>query len=112
MTKKKNSVKTVSTATLAAEVAGRFEDLPKKITKEVIVSFLSAIEQHVADGCKVRIDKIGILQTKERAARIGRNPQTGEEIKIPASKKVSLRVSSSLKEKVGVKKKSAAKKKK
>jgi len=39
---------------------------------------------------------------------MGRNPQTGEEIKIPASKKVSFRVTSSLKEAVGIKKKSSA----
>ena len=51
------------------------------------------------------IDKLGILQVKDRAARKGRNPQTGEAIAIPASKKVAFRVASSLKESVGIKKK-------
>ena len=51
------------------------------------------------------IDKLGILQVKDRAARKGRNPQTGEEIAIPASKKVAFRVASTLKEAVGIKKK-------
>ena len=55
------------------------------------------------------IDKLGILQVKDRAARKGRNPQTGEEIAIPASKKVAFRVASSLKESVGIKKKKADK---
>ncbi|KAB8037036.1 HU family DNA-binding protein [Silvanigrella paludirubra] len=110
MTKRK--VATVSTSALTVEVSSRFDQLPKKLTKEVIAAFLDAIEDHVAAGKKVRIDKLGILQVKDRAARKGRNPQTGEEIKIPASKKVSFRVASSLKEKVGVKRKSAAKKKK
>ena len=109
MTKRK--VSTVSTSALTVEVSTRFDQLPKKLTKEVIAAFLDAIEDHVAAGKKVRIDKLGILQVKDRASRKGRNPQTGEEIKIPASKKVSFRVASSLKEKVGVKRKSVGKKK-
>src|SRR4051812_20708597 len=104
---KKKSVPTVSTSTLMTEVAGKFDNIPKKTTKEVLASFLEAIEESVATGSKVRIDKLGILQVKDRAARKGRNPQTGEEIKIPASKKVAFRVASSLKEAVGIKKKKA-----
>ena len=111
MAKSKNA--TISTSALTSEVAGKFDQIPKKITKEVIAAFLETIENHVTTGKKVRIDKLGILNVKDRAARKGRNPQTGEEIKIPASKKVAFRVSSSLKEKVGVKKKkvTSAKKK-
>lgn len=74
----------------------------------MILAFLTAIEDGVAKSNKVRIDKLGILQMKDRAARKGRNPQTGEEIKIPASKKVAFRVAASLKEAVGIKKKKAA----
>lgn len=107
----KKKVSTVSTSTLMTEVSSGFDQIPKKVMKEVITAFLDAIEDYVASGKKVRIDKLGILQVKDRAARKGRNPQTGEEIKIPASKKVSFRVASSLKERVGVKRKSAAKKK-
>jgi len=103
---KKISVPTMSTAALMVEVAGKFSEIPKKVTKEVLQSFLGSIEEHVATGAKVRLDKIGILLVKDRAARTGRNPQTGEEIKIPASKKVSFRVAASLKEALGIKKKS------
>ena len=105
---KTNSTPTVSTSTLMSEVAGKFDSIPKKIIKEVLASFLDTIEESVATGNKVRVDKLGILQVKDRAPRMGRNPQTGEEIKIPASKKVAFRVASSLKERVGVKKKKAA----
>ena len=98
---------TTSTSILMEEVADKYKDIPKKITKNIVQSFLEAVETHVAKGGKVRIDKLGILQVKDRAPRMGRNPQTGEEIKIPASKKVAFRVASSLKEAVGVKKKSA-----
>ena len=101
MSKKK--IDTVSTSNLTSEISEKFNQIPKKMTKEIIATFLGAIEGYVAKGSKVRIDKLGILQVKDRAARKGRNPQTGEEIKIPASKKVSFRVASSLKEKVGVK---------
>ena len=104
---KKIVVPTVSTSTLVSEVASKFDSIPKKITKEVVLCFLTAIEDGLATGNKIRIDKLGILTVKDRAPRMGRNPQTGEEIKIPASKKVSFRVASSLKEQVGIKKKKA-----
>jgi DNA-binding protein HU-beta len=110
MTKIKKASTTVATSAIVAEVSSRFEQLPKKITKEVISAFLETIENNVASGKKVRIDKVGILTVKDRAARKGRNPQTGEEIKIPASKKISFRVAKSLKEKVGLPKKVVKKK--
>lgn len=96
------TMSTVSTSQVVADVADRFTELPKKITKEVISEFLSTVESNVASGNKVRLDKIGILVTKERASRRGRNPQTGEEITIPASKKISFRVAKSLKDQVGI----------
>lgn len=100
---------TISTSQLIADVSSRFEDIPKKITKNLIVDFLATIENEVVKGHKLRLDKIGILQVKDRAARMGRNPQTGEEIKIPASKKIAFRAAKSLKEQV-VGRKGAAKK--
>lgn len=93
-------IQTVSTSQMISSVASHFTELPKKITKEVIADFLAIIEGEVTTGSKLRIDKIGILQVKDRAARMGRNPQTGEEIKIPASKKISFRPAKSLKEQV------------
>ncbi len=110
MAKMKSALPTVATSSIIAEVSSRFEQLPKKITKEVIAAFLETIENNVAGGRKVRIDKVGILTVKDRAARKGRNPQTGEEIKIPASKKISFRVAKSLKERVGTAKKGTKKK--
>lgn len=106
---------TVSTSQLISSVASNHKELPKKVTKEVLQEFLTVIENEItANNSKVRIDKIGIIQVKDRAARMGRNPQTGEEIKIPASKKVTFRAAKSLKEAVGIKKsaRAAPKKKK
>jgi DNA-binding protein HU-beta len=110
MAKSKAASATVATSAIISEISTRFEQLPKKITKEVISAFLETIEDNVATGSKVRIDKVGILTVKDRAARKGRNPQTGEEIKIPESKKISFRVAKSLKEKVGLAKKATKKK--
>lgn len=109
MPKGKSQSKTVATSNIVSEVATRFTELPKKLTKEVITNFLEAVEKSVSSGYKVRIDRVGILTVKDRAARKGRNPQTGEEIRIPASKKISFRVAKSLKEKVGIAKKAKKK---
>jgi DNA-binding protein HU-beta len=103
---------TVSTSQLIASVAAAHDELPKKVTKEVLQRFLTLIEEEVTKQNKVRIDRLGIIQVKDRAARMGRNPQTGEEIKIPASKKVAFRPAKSLKEAVGINRKKAAAKKK
>jgi len=93
-------LETISTSQVIASVASRFDQLPKKLTKEVIADFLGTLETEITSGKKLRLDKIGILQVKERAPRMGRNPQTGEEIKIPASKKIAFRAAKSLKEQV------------
>ena len=78
---------TVSTSQLISAVASKHDELPKKMTKELIVEFLAEIESElVSHQSKIRLDKVGIIQVKERAARKGRNPQTGATIKIAAKK--------------------------
>jgi DNA-binding protein HU-beta len=56
--------------------------------------------RHLKKGDKIRLNGIGILQVRKRAARMGRNPATGEAIKIKAGKKVAFRVAKELKEAV------------
>ena len=104
MANKKPKNPSTSTANMIASVADKFELIPKKMTKEVIQSFLNYVEENISKGLKVRIDKLGVLAVKNAAARKGRNPQTGEEIEIPARKKIAFRVAKSLKEAVGLKK--------
>jgi DNA-binding protein HU-beta len=58
------------------------------------------IVKHLKKGDRIRIGGLGILQVRKRAARMGRNPATGEPIKIKASKKVAFRASKDLKEAV------------
>ena len=55
------------------------------------------ITKHLKKGERIRIAGLGILQVRKRAARMGRNPATGEAIKIKASKKVAFRAAKDLK---------------
>jgi DNA-binding protein HU-beta len=56
--------------------------------------------RHLKKGDKIRLTGLGILQVRKWAARMGRNPATGEAIKIKASKKVAFRPAKELKEAV------------
>jgi len=71
---------------LAAEVADK-HDLPKKQAEAILGEVVASIGKQLKKGSKIRIVGLGILQVRKRAARMGRNPQTGEAIKIKASKK-------------------------
>jgi nucleoid DNA-binding protein len=53
--------------------------------------------RHLKRGDKIRLTGLGILQVCKRAARMGRNPATGEAIKIKASKKIAFRLAKELK---------------
>ena len=59
---------------------------------------IAMITKHLKKGERVKISGLGILQVRKRAARMGRNPATGEAIKIKASKKVAFRAAKDLKE--------------
>ena len=84
---------------LAAELSAN-HDHPKKQTEEYLAEFIGLIGKYLKKGKKVRIASLGIMQVRNRAARMGRNPATGEAIKIKASKKVAFRVAKDLKESV------------
>ena len=97
--------KTMTTNQLVSGLHSKLDGITKKETKGFISHFLDIVERSVVKGHRVRLDGLGTLEVRNRKARMGRNPQTGEPLKIPASKKVAFRVSSALKEKVGAKKK-------
>ena len=58
---------------------------------------VSLITKHLKKAERVKIVGLGILQVRNRAARVGRNPRTGEPIQIKASKKVAFRATKELK---------------
>ena len=90
---------TVTLKHLAAALAETHE-MSKKQAEAVLGDFVGNIVKHLKKGERIRIGGLGILQVRKRAARIGRNPATGEQIQIKASKKVAFRASKELKEAV------------
>lgn len=71
----------------------------KKADVEVLVNVIfDEIGDCLAKGEKVRISGFGTFEVRERAARKGRNPQTGEEIDIPASKVPVFKAAKALKD--------------
>lgn len=60
-------------------------DVSKKDTEAVITAMLDTITEALKQGDKVQLVGFGSFEVKKRAARIGRNPQTKEEIQIPAT---------------------------
>jgi DNA-binding protein HU-beta len=75
-------------------------ELPKKQAVAVLEDLVGMITTHLKKGARIRIGGLGVLQVRKRAARMGRNPATGEAIKIKASKKVAFRAAKELKEAV------------
>ncbi|HWK94756.1 MAG: HU family DNA-binding protein [Pseudolabrys sp.] len=90
---------TVTLKHLAAALAESHE-MSKKQAETVLGDFVGSIVKHLKKGERIRIGGLGILQVRKRAARIGRNPATGEQIQIKASKKVAFRAAKELKEAV------------
>ena len=74
--------------------------LSKKDTEATINSFVNVISNTLADKDKVQLIGFGTFETRERAARTGRNPQTGEELKIAASVVPAFKAGKALKVKV------------
>ena len=74
--------------------------LSKKDSESAITAALDTITEALVNGEKVVLVGFGTFEVRERAARIGRNPSTKEEIKIPASKAPAFKAGKSLKDKV------------
>ena len=81
-----------------ADALAEKHELPKKQAKAVLEDLVAQLGKHLKKGAKIRIGGLGILQVRKRPARMGRNPATGEQIKIKASKKVAFRAAKDLKE--------------
>ena len=99
MAKKAATPTTVTLKHLAAAIA-EDQELSKKQAESILNDMVSRITKHLKKGERIRIVGLGILQVRKRAARLGRNPATGEPIQIKASKKVAFRPAKELKEAV------------
>lgn len=88
---------TVPLSKLIAELAQK-HDMSKKAVAGIFDDFVDLTVKNLKKGNKVRLTGLGIMQVRKRPARMGRNPATGEAIKIKASKKVAFRVAKDLKQ--------------
>lgn len=95
------SAPTVSLKHLANRLAEKSKDMSKKEANELLDTLFKFIVSDLKKGNRVRIPGFGILMVRKSAARMARNPATGEAISVPAKKKIRFRPSKELKEAVG-----------
>jgi DNA-binding protein HU-beta len=88
--------KPITTKQLAYALAEQHQ-LTKRQGLEMVEDLVGLIIKHLKQGERVKIASLGVLLVRKRAARMGRNPNTGEPIQIKASKKVAIRASKDLK---------------
>jgi DNA-binding protein HU-beta len=74
--------------------------LTKKDAETALKGFIESVQEALVKGEKVQLVGFGTFETRERAARVGRNPRTKEEINIPASVVPVFKAGKEFKEKV------------
>ena len=92
--------------TMVAEKA----DLTKKDAEKAISAVVDSISETLAKGEKIQLVGFGTFEVAERAARTGKNPQTGKAIQIPASKAPKFKAGKALKDVVNTPAKKSKKK--
>ena len=75
-------------------------NLSKKDCDAALKSFIDIVSEELENNEKVQLVGFGTFEVRERAARTGRNPQTKEEIQIPASKAPAFKAGKALKDRV------------
>ena len=90
---------TVTMKQLAAQLA-ESNSMPKAQAEALMGKIVDLFTEHLKAGDRVRIGGLGIFEVKNRPARMGRKPATGEPIEIAASRKVAFRPAKELKEAV------------
>lgn len=84
---------------LVAAMAEKTE-LSKKDSEKALKAFIDVVTEELKKGEKIQLVGFGTFETSARAARTGKNPQTGKEIKIPASIAPKFKAGKALKETV------------
>ncbi len=90
---------TVTASTLLQTVADHL-GIKKSEAKALVEGYTDVLKAYVLKGAKVKVGDIGMIMIRARKARMGRNPQTGEPVKIKASKKLAFRQSAVMKAQV------------
>ena len=89
----------INKSELTKEVAAK-TDLKQKDAEKVIDALIESIKDNLAKGEKVQIIGFGSFEVRDRAARKGRNPQTGKSLTIPATKVPAFKPGKALKDAV------------
>ncbi|MBI2720466.1 MAG: HU family DNA-binding protein [Rhizobiales bacterium] len=97
MADEKEKIATIALSKITAELADK-HDMSKKAVGDLLGAFVDLTVKHLKKGNKVRVTGLGIFQVRKRPARMGRNPATGEAIKIKASKKLAFRAAKEVKD--------------
>lgn len=84
---------------LVAAMAEKAE-ISKKDAEAALKAFTEVVAEELKKGEKIQLVGFGTFEVSERAARTGRNPQTGKEMKIPASKAPKFKAGKALKDAV------------
>ena len=84
-------------AELIDQVHGALEGVSKKETGEIVQAVFDALALSIKQGKRFAYPNFGTFNVKERAERRGRNPRSGKEITIPASKTVGFKAAPTLK---------------
>ncbi len=84
-------------AELVADVAERMGESKLK-AEEAVNAVFDALTNALKSGNEVRLPAFGVFDVKETAARTARNPQTGEEVKVPAGRKARFKPGKALKD--------------
>lgn len=75
-------------------------ELTKKDVELALNAFIETVEETLENGEKVQLTGFGVFEPRQRKARMGRNPKTGEELEIPASVIPAFKVGKAFKERV------------
>lgn len=84
---------------LVAAIADKTE-LSKKDSEKALKAFIDAVTEELKKGEKIQLVGFGTFEVSQRAARTGKNPQTGKAISIPASKAPKFKAGKALKDTV------------
>ena len=82
---------------LVAAIADK-TDLSKKDSEKALKAFIEVVTKELKKGGKIQLVGFGTFETAKRAAREGRNPQTGKTMKIKASKAPKFKAGKALKD--------------
>ncbi|HHY70253.1 MAG TPA: HU family DNA-binding protein [Thermoanaerobacterales bacterium] len=74
--------------------------MTKKDSEKALNAFIQAVEEALVERDRVQLVGFGTFEVRERSARKGRNPQTGEEIDIPAASVPAFRAGKALKDSI------------